>query len=209
MPISDPGPAAVADLIFVHGLGGDPFATWWHDERQPKDSLPFWLAEDFPHLAVHCLAYDASPSKWLGSSMPLVDRATNVLTRLEADGLGGRPLFFVCHSLGGLVAKQMLRSALDLGVSAWRAIVDNTRGIVFLATPHTGADLADYPGALGKVLRLTVSISELEANAPALRDLNVWYRQNARRSGSTRWRCSRPATPRACAWSTRRPPMPA
>ena len=181
--VSDAGREAIADVIFVHGLGGDPFATWWHDEDQPKSSFPFWLAADFPHVAVHCLAYDASPSKWLGSSMPLVDRATNVLTRFEAEGIGGRPLFFVCHSLGGLVVKQALRSALELGESAWREIVANTRGIVFLATPHTGARLADYMGALGAILRLSVTIGELEASAPALRDLNVWYRQNAKDLG--------------------------
>lgn len=178
--VSDAGREAVADVIFVHGLGGDPFATWWHDEDQPKTSFPFWLAED---VAVHTLAYDASPSKWLGSSMPLVDRATNVLTRFETEGIGARPLFFVCHSLGGLVVKQTLRSALELGESGWREIVDNTRGIVFLATPHTGARLADYLRALGKILRLSVTMSELEASAPALRDLNVWYRQRAKDLG--------------------------
>jgi hypothetical protein len=127
--VSDAGRETVADLIFVHGLGGDAFATWWHDQDQPKDSFPFWLAEDCPRLAVHTLAYDASPSQWLGSSMPLVDRATNLLTRFETEGIGGRPLFFVCHSLGGLVVKQTLRSALELGESGWREIVDNTRGM--------------------------------------------------------------------------------
>jgi hypothetical protein len=115
--------------------------------------------------------------------MPLVDRATNILTRFETEGMGGRPLFFVCHSLGGLVVKQTLRSALELGESGWREIVDNTRGIVFLATPHTGARLADYLGALSKILRLSVTMGELEASAPALRDLNVWYRQNAKGLG--------------------------
>ena len=177
--VSDGGADAAADVIFVHGLGGDAFATWWHDDAQPKELFPFWLAHDCPGLAAHTLAYDASPSKWLGASMPLVDRATNVLTRLEVEGIGGRPLFFVCHSLGGLVVKQTLRSALELGESNWRQIVHNTRGIVFLATPHTGARLADYLGALGSILRLSVTMGELEASAPALRDLNVWYRQKA------------------------------
>jgi hypothetical protein len=107
----------------------------------------------------------------------LVDRATNILTRFETEGIGGRPLFFVCHSLGGLVVKQTLRSAIELGESGWRGIVENTRGIVFLATPHTGAQLADYLRALSKILRLSVTMGELEASAPALRDLNVWYRQ--------------------------------
>ncbi len=181
--VSDTGRERVADVIFVHGLGGDPFATWWHDKDQPKNSFPFWLADDCPNIAVHTLAYEASPSQWLGSSMPLVDRATNVLTRLETERVGGRPLYFVCHSLGGLVVKQTLRSALQLREDAWQRIAEATRGIVFLATPHTGARLADYLGALGKVVRLSVSVSELEASAPALRDLNVWYRQNAKGLG--------------------------
>lgn len=177
--ISGDRSGAIADVLFVHGLGGDPFATWWHDPDRPHDSWPFWLADELPQVAVHCLAYDASPSKWLGSSMPLVDRATNVLTLLEARAIGDRPLFFICHSLGGLVVKQVLRSALELGEDAWRKIAESTRGIVFLATPHTGARLADYLGALSKILRLSVSVHELEASAPALRDLNVWYRQKA------------------------------
>jgi pimeloyl-ACP methyl ester carboxylesterase len=172
-------PAALADVIFVHGLGGDWRDTWCADPDDDTTFSPDWLCQDLPSVQVWSLDYDAHPTKWLGSSLPLVDRATNVLTRLEVEDIGRRPLFFVCHSLGGLVVKQVLRSALDLGEPAWCELARSVRGIVFLATPHTGARLADYLVALGKILRLSVSVRELEASAPALRDLNLWYRRNA------------------------------
>jgi hypothetical protein len=56
--------------------------------------------------------------------------------------------------------------------------------VVFLATPHTGSRLANYIEALGAILRTTVSTQELAANAPALRDLNLWYRNNAKALGT-------------------------
>ena len=113
-PIARPATAElVADVIFVHGLGGHPFETWQHDLKQPQNSWPYWLVEDVPEAAVHCLEYDAVASNWLGRSMSLVDRATNVLTLLTTKAIGSRPVVFVCHSLGGLLVKQMLRQTQD------------------------------------------------------------------------------------------------
>lgn len=105
---------AVADIIFVHGLGGDQRSTWQASKAE-ESFWPAWLAQDSPHIAVYSLGYEASPSAWLGSAMPLSDRATNVLASLEAEQLGERPLIWVCHSLGGLVVKQLLRTAATLG----------------------------------------------------------------------------------------------
>jgi pimeloyl-ACP methyl ester carboxylesterase len=177
--ISNGGETPQADVIFVHGLGGDPFSTWWHDSDRPKDSWPFWLAEDLPEAAVHCLKYEASPSHWLGRSMPLTDRATNVLTVLETQGIGSRPIVFVCHSLGGLLVKQMLRHARDTSVEAWRAIAAETKAVVFLATPHSGSDYATWLHRLGTLVRASSSIEDLQAHGDHLRNLNIWYRENA------------------------------
>jgi pimeloyl-ACP methyl ester carboxylesterase len=92
-------------------------------------------------------------------------------------GLGERPIAFVCHSLGGLLAKQLLRIAgEDAAQPAWRKIAGQTKGVVFVATPHAGADLARTLRRLGWVLRTSPAIDDLRAHAPALRELNEWYR---------------------------------
>jgi hypothetical protein len=85
---------------------------------------------------------------------------------------------FVTHSLGGLLVKQVLRHARDYGDVRWRSVVKRTRGVVFLSTPHSGSDIANWVKHLGFVLRNTVSIKELEAHDPRLRELNIWYRNN-------------------------------
>ena len=163
------------DVIFVHGLGGDARNTW-HPDDDPEAFWPSWLASDIPGIAVWSLGYDVSPSAWKGTSMPLVDRAVNSLAKLEAQGLGDRPIIFVCHSMGGLLVKQMLRHGADYGVESWKGLAAKTRGLVFLSTPHSGSDLANWMKHLGFLLRATVSVDELRAQDPRLRDLNTWFR---------------------------------
>src|SRR5262249_24409430 len=91
------------------------------------------------------------------------------------------PMIFVVHSLGGLIVKEMIRIAETYQNKEWEVMARQTLGVVFLATPHSGSRIADYLGALGRLLRLSVSVRELEGNAASLRDLNLWYRNNARR----------------------------
>jgi HEAT repeat protein/pimeloyl-ACP methyl ester carboxylesterase len=171
-------PDAQASVFFIHGLGGDQRLTWTARE----DAFwPSWLAEMFPGIAVFSLGYEASPSSWLGSTMPISDRALQLLALLEARQLLRSPVIFIVHSLGGLVVKEMIRIAATYQNQAWETVARQTLGIVFLATPHSGARIADYLGALSRLLRLSTSVHELEANAPPLRDLNLWYRNNARR----------------------------
>jgi hypothetical protein len=53
-PLASP-PAAVLDIIFVHGLGGDRHETW----QKTKDAFwPRWLAEQFPTCRVYTAGYD-------------------------------------------------------------------------------------------------------------------------------------------------------
>jgi len=167
----------LADVIFVHGLDGDARTTW-HPQEQPAHFWPAWLGDDCPQLGVWSLGYAVSASAWKGHSMPLYDRADNTLDLLDLDGIGQRPLAFVCHSLGGLLIKQALRNALDARNPHWQALARQTRLIVFLSTPHSGASMANWIQYLGKLLRTTVSVEELEAHHPRLRELNTWYRNH-------------------------------
>jgi hypothetical protein len=170
-------PDRVADVIFVHGLDGDARTTW-HPKGNPDAFWPAWLGADVPAVGVWSLGYAVSASAWKGHAMPLADRASNVLDLLELDGIGRRPLAFVCHSLGGLLVKQVLRHASDFGNPAWQAIATRTKALVFLSTPHSGADLASWVQYVGTLLRTTVSAEELEAHHPRLRELNLWYRNH-------------------------------
>jgi len=165
----------LADVIFVHGLDGDARTTW-HPKDRPDAFWPVWLGEDVPTVGVWSLGYAVSASAWKGHTMPLADRATNALQQLKLDEIGRRPVVFVCHSLGGLLVKQMLRNASDFGNPAWKAIATQTKALVFLSTPHSGANLASWIQYIGGLLRTTVSVEELEAHHPRLRELNLWYR---------------------------------
>ena len=110
-----------ADVVFIHGLGGDAYKTW-SNGKDHKKSWPFWLGEAFPDVGVWSVEYAASISKWTrilgwfsakkrdsGYSMALPDRALELLDAMQYSGIGQRPVLFICHSLGGLVAKQLLR----------------------------------------------------------------------------------------------------
>ncbi|GAB3714598.1 hypothetical protein GCM10027598_22860 [Amycolatopsis oliviviridis] len=169
------GEDPVVDVVFVHGLDGDARESW---SAGTSDSFwPEWLAEEVGGLAVWSLGYDAASSGWLGHAMPIQDRAINLLARLENDGIGQRPLCFVTHSMGGLVVKEMLLHAAE-SRSGYAEFATATRGVVFLATPHTGSDVATKAivKALGVVFRRTVAVGALERNSAHLRQLNTRYR---------------------------------
>lgn len=176
--------ARLADVIFVHGLDGGSWSTW-HPQGQPGLFWPAWLGEDVPGLGIWSLGYAVSASAWRGHSMPLYDRAEHTLDLLELDGIGQRPVAFICHSLGGLLIKQLLRTAHDTPNPAWQGLARHTRLMVFLSTPHSGANLASWLHYVGTLLRTTVSVDELEAHQPRLRELNDWYRDQHAALGLT------------------------
>ena len=116
--------------------------------------------------------------------MALPARAGEALDLMVQKGLGQRPLLFVCHSLGGLLVKHILRNADDKDAdSKEHQLAANTRAILFLATPHGGSALASLIDAFRSVFGATVSIEDLRAHDAHLIDLYNWYRRNAVRLG--------------------------
>jgi hypothetical protein len=164
------------DVIFVHGLEGDARGTW-HPAGRPEAFWPAWLGEELPGVGIWSLGYELHASAWLGGTMPLADRATETLHLLETHGIGARPLVFVTHSFGGLLVKQMLRHARDFGQPGWQAIAGQTKGVVFLSTPHSGSNVANWARYVRTVLRLSETVEELRAHDSRLRELSTWYRQ--------------------------------
>ncbi|MFZ1830347.1 MAG: alpha/beta fold hydrolase, partial [Candidatus Competibacteraceae bacterium] len=167
-----------ANVIFVHGLGGHAYDTW--RRKTDDDSFwPLWLAKEVEGLTVYTLGYEAPPSNWLGTAMPLQDRAVNALECLLGEpGLREGPITFICHSLGGLIVKQIM---LDLHRQKGHrpeaaALWDRIAQVVFLATPHTGSRQGSWLDRL-RFLAWPSSIARtLVANDPTLRAINVGYR---------------------------------
>lgn len=188
--IGEHRPDARADLIFIHGLDGDARHTWMSDPKDETSFWPGWLAAERPAINIWSLDYPSASNAWFGKGMDILSAANSLLDRLPQSGIGERPIIFVVHSLGGLIAKQMLRTANEANDKEWTQIVKNTRGIAFLATPHSGAALANFIVTLGEVLgvfgwffRRQKTIDNLEANNPQLAALNDWYRDHSSRLG--------------------------
>ncbi|MBB5857860.1 AAA family ATPase [Amycolatopsis umgeniensis] len=161
------------DVVFVHGLDGDAFGTW--SRKDTESSWPLWLGGEFADVAVWTVGYDAWSSGWRGQAMPLQDRAVNLMTALQNHGIGERPLCFVTHSMGGLLAKEMLLYAAD-GCTEFASFAGAVKGVVFLATPHTGAGLAKAVDALGVLYRGTPAVKDLKRNQTYLLHLGDRYR---------------------------------
>ncbi|WP_410666315.1 FxSxx-COOH system tetratricopeptide repeat protein [Amycolatopsis sp. lyj-84] len=172
--------SAGLDVVFLHGLDGDARKTW--AGGSPSSFWPEWLAEDFDRVAVWSVGYEAWSSGWRGKAMPMQDRAINLMASLQNLGIGERPLCFVTHSMGGLLAKEILLHAAE-GRTGFAAFATAARGVVFLGTPHTGSGLAAVVKALGLVYRSTAAVKDLKRNAAHLRHLNDRYRDWADESG--------------------------
>jgi hypothetical protein len=129
-------------------------------------------------VGVWSIGYSASAFAWQGDSMPLSQRVANIINLLQKNNLAtNRPVVFITHSLGGLLVKQMLHSAMDGTVADARSLVQQTKGIVFIATPHQGADLANFVDSLGFLLP-TDLVDTLKRDQQNLIDLNTWFRNN-------------------------------
>ncbi|MEH2264525.1 AAA-like domain-containing protein [Nostoc sp.] len=169
-------PKRCGDVIFVHGLGGHARGTWHPQELRNDDNFWLtWLGQERPDLGIWSFGYKAEPFEWRGSTMPLFDRASNLLEYLQVYDIGKYPIIFITHSMGGLLIKEMLRNAQTFKKTA---VIEQTKGIVFLSTPHTGSHLANLVDKIGILARSSVSVDELKLHIPQLRQLNEWYRQN-------------------------------
>ena len=167
-----------ADVIFVHGLTGDAVETWTCSaSSEPEGNFwPHWLSADLPSLSFYTIGYPAGIfAQWAKKEMNLHERAKAILETLAGYSFGDKPIVFICHSLGGLLVKQLIRTAAESNDDGWKRIADSCAGIYFLATPHSGSSLADLLKAF--VPRVaSVHIDKLATESPELDDLNDSFR---------------------------------
>ncbi len=174
-----------ANIVFVHGLGADRRQTWHYQKPQDSDYnqddfWPKWLGEDLPGFKVWLFGYE-SKKFFLekGQDSYRDDLARGLLSFLKVKQLDQVPLWFICHSLGGLVVKHMLRLA-DTNDSP---ILGQVNGVVFLATPHVGSEMATLGQIIGKMsadlFKLSKNAEELKFLNEPLLELQNWYQKKA------------------------------
>ncbi|KAL8705747.1 MAG: hypothetical protein Q9201_001142 [Fulgogasparrea decipioides] len=146
------------DVVFVHGLNGDPHNTWTSDHSKvfwPAQTLPPLLEEERARILVY--GYDADVTSFTdGASKDKIhNHAEHLVAELVANRrirkVLERPIVWVAHSLGGLVVKRALIHSSEIrGVKTehLRSIFVSTYAILFLGTPHHGSDIAQWGNRL-------------------------------------------------------------
>lgn len=173
------------NVLLFHGLGGHHKDTW---TCAGKDGAfwPSWLSEDVPGLRVALIEYDAAATRSKSSGMTIADRAANLASQITADGAYvDQPYALIGHSLGGNIIKALIRHLSDHKSANPRylRLLSNIRLVAFLGTPNYGSIAQrKVPKFLQKLARYTPLVSELDADAPMLRDLSQWYRSNIPKS---------------------------
>ncbi|KAH1912575.1 hypothetical protein KXW47_007498, partial [Aspergillus fumigatus] len=157
--LHEPSEPALVDVIFIHGLTGDRERTWTAKgqiEPWPKTLLPTVL----PKARVLAFGYDAYVTGLLDlvSKNRIGNHAKDLLGKLAIyrgrDDTENRPIFFVCHSLGGLVCIDALAMSNASPQPHLKNIVDCTRGVMFLGTPHSGSAMATWAERLATAINL-------------------------------------------------------
>ena len=175
-----------ANVVFVHGLDGHPYNTWRRGKSEVSaDSTfwPLWLAEDIEGINVFTLGYAASASGWKAEDMPMEDRVSNIADRLlGATELVSAPITIICHSLGGLITKQVLLQLNEQKATDKKSenLLNRVRRVVFLGTPHRGAGGATLMDRLRLLIWPSALSVAMVAEAPGLRRINDSYRTLAR-----------------------------
>ena len=144
------------DVVAVHGLQGDAYKTWEHDNGflWLRDFLP----ADIPDARIMTFGYDSTVA-FSKSVANIEDKALELLNHLSAKrspAAGGpsKPIFFISHSLGGIVVKKALILAHERDSNLdYKDILHNTRAIAFLGVPHRGSDSAWWAGFAANLLK--------------------------------------------------------
>lgn len=104
-----PREADAVDIIAIHGLGGN-WDTTWTDPKTGVNWLKSLLVEDIPKARIMSYGYN-SKEYFSKSNANIQDFALDLLVDYKSYRTSvaekSRPVIFLCHSLGGIVFKQV------------------------------------------------------------------------------------------------------
>lgn len=137
----------------MHGLTGDRESTWTHSNGSFTPEL---MRTQFPTARIITYGYDANIiGLWKNASGEGLRGHGKALAYAISNSRPNettRPLFFIVHSLGGLVTEQALLVCLESHEFRLRSIANYTAGVIFMGTPHSGSDLAAWGYTIARLL---------------------------------------------------------
>ncbi|KAK4153160.1 hypothetical protein C8A00DRAFT_43887 [Chaetomidium leptoderma] len=178
-----PPSRTVADIVFIHGLGGGSRKTWSYSSEPghywPRSWLP--TDNDFADVGIHTFGYRADWRERQESILDIHDFAQSLLGALQNHPTIRRTdtrIILVGHSMGGCVAKKAYVLARQDPAAA--NLAGRVHSMFFLATPHRGSDMATM---LENVLMVGFGkkpfVADLRPNSAALTAINDTFRHLA------------------------------
>jgi hypothetical protein len=145
----------------------------------------FWprdlLSADLPQARIITWGYDAKTAKLFDvvSVANLTSHAVKLCTELAhlRHEVKERPIFFVTHSMGGIVIKKVVLHSNESNMTDISPITGDTRGIIFMGTPHAGSEHADLGSLVVKIVKISFQqvnssmLNELRLHSPDRQDL--------------------------------------
>lgn len=150
-------------LVFIHGVLSSGESCWRHPSGA---NWPEIAAKDpeMSDLGVYVFSYRTG---FFSGNYGLVDAANALKEHFSVDGIdSSKELVFVCHSMGGIVARRYL-------VSQAAELIDRQVQIALflLASPSLGSDYANLVGPLATIF------GHLQVAALRSARSNTWLRE--------------------------------
>ena len=120
-------------IVFIHGIHGSPDGTW-----KNESNMAYWpdLMKRDQTFSDADVIVEGYPTPYTGNHNDVDDIAHSLEMRLKNVFTSHKRVIFICHSLGGLIVKQMIIDYPNLA--------QKVPFIVFYATPGSGAFIARF-----------------------------------------------------------------
>ncbi|KAG0566596.1 hypothetical protein KC19_7G075900 [Ceratodon purpureus] len=157
------------EIIFINGQSkqgiSTPYekaywTTWLARDGSSDNCWPkTWLAEEFPRARILSVSYDVNLALKSSESgtMDLYPVGETLVQEMVFPGVdigqNGCPVVFVCHDVGGLIAKQIVVMAHDkfkINMEIQK-LSYSIKGFFFYATPHGGSKFVTMDSEIGRL----------------------------------------------------------
>jgi pimeloyl-ACP methyl ester carboxylesterase len=170
--------ASDAVLVFLHGVLSDSRGCWLYNDKTHPEKNCYWpdLIESdrrFNGISIYLAGYYTAPDSGPYEIRNCADEVFAALKRQDIDGhppvLEKQRITFVCHSMGGIVARYLL----EANQHEFR---EKRVGLVLIASPSYGSKLANSLDNLITFFNHKQSI-QLQWGNWSLKDLDDRFRE--------------------------------